>query len=80
MSTPILLILGAGPKIGIYVARSFSLKGYKVVLASRSAPTVDAGQQMHIPVDLSKPEDVPSVFEKVKEQFGAAPSVVLYNG
>lgn len=41
---------------------------------------MDAGQQMHIPVDLSKPEDVPSVFEKVKEQLGAAPSVVLYNG
>lgn len=80
MSAPILLILGAGTKIGVHVCHAFATKGYKVALVSRSTPTIDAGQALHISVDLAKPEAVPAVFAQVKEKLGAAPSVVIYNG
>lgn len=78
---PILLILGAGPNIGHHVAAAFASRGYRIALASRTnkspPPNTD---HIHIPVDLSKPETVPQVFETVKEKFGAAPGVVVYNG
>lgn len=80
MSAPILLILGAGKNIGYAVSKAFAAKGYKVVLTSRTAPTEDVGQSLHIALDLAKPENVPTAFTQVKEKFGTAPSVVLYNG
>jgi NAD(P)-dependent dehydrogenase (short-subunit alcohol dehydrogenase family) len=75
----ILLILGAGPNIGVAVAKSFSSAGYKVASASRSAPKSTEGIDLHIPVDLSKPDDVPGVFSKVRKELGE-PSVIVYNG
>ena len=80
MAPPVLLILGAGPNIGLHVSKAFAAKGYKVALASRKAPTVDGDHAIHVPVDLSKPETVAGVFETVKEKLGASPSVVVYNG
>ena len=78
MTSPVLLILGAGPNIGSHVAKAFAAKGYRVALASRKARPVD-DNQLHIPVDLTKPESVPGVFEIVKAKLGSAPSVVVYN-
>ena len=78
MTAPVLLVLGAGPNIGSHVAKAFAAKGYKVALASRKAQPVD-DNQLHVPVDLSKPESVPGVFETVKAKLGNAPSVVVYN-
>ncbi|KEF63605.1 uncharacterized protein A1O9_01583 [Exophiala aquamarina CBS 119918] len=78
-SKPILLVLGAGPNIGIHVSKFFAGRGYKVALASRSKPSFDGGQELHIPVDLSNPENVPGVFEAVRAKFGESPSVVVYN-
>lgn len=82
MSTdsPILLILGAGPNIGKHVAQAFAAKGYRVALASRTDHGTTGPNQIYIPVDLTKPDTIPGVFEKVKAEFGAAPSVVVYNG
>ena len=80
MSQPVLLILGAGSNIGVHVTKTFATKGYRVALASRSEPTIDAGQVLHVPVDLAKPELVPSVFRQVREKLGEFPSVVVYNG
>lgn len=77
-TAPILLILGAGPNIGAHVAKAFAAKGYKVATASRRTPP--ESDYLHVPVDLSKPESVPGVFETVKAKLGAAPSVVVYNG
>jgi NAD(P)-dependent dehydrogenase (short-subunit alcohol dehydrogenase family) len=77
--TKILLILGGGPNIGAAVAKSFSAAGYKVASASRSAPKSTEGIDLHVPVDLSKPDDVPGVFEKVRKELGE-PGVVVYNG
>jgi NAD(P)-dependent dehydrogenase (short-subunit alcohol dehydrogenase family) len=82
--SPVLLILGAGPNIGHHVATTFLSHGYKVALASRTTKNhsndADHKNQIHIAVDLSKPETIPAVFNTVKTQLGAPPSVVVYNG
>jgi NAD(P)-dependent dehydrogenase (short-subunit alcohol dehydrogenase family) len=80
MSTPVLLILGAGPRIGSSVTSSFAAKGYKIALAARSLDDgLGSDGCLRLRVDLSHPEEIEGVFEKVKEQLGI-PTVVLYNG
>jgi NAD(P)-dependent dehydrogenase (short-subunit alcohol dehydrogenase family) len=76
----ILLILGSGPNIGSHLVKAFSQKGYKVAVASRSAPKNDDGSDLHIPIDLAQPETVPAVFQTVREKLGGEPGVVVYNG
>lgn len=79
-TTPIALILGAGPNIGYAVSRLFASKGYKVALASRTPKhTDDTGAELHITSDFSAPEDVVKAFAQVKQSLGI-PSVVVYNG
>lgn len=78
--SPVILILGAGPNIGINVARVFAAKGYKVALASRSLKDQEStADQLNIPSDLSNPDSVVDAFSKVKAALGT-PSVVVYNG
>lgn len=80
ISSPILLILGAGSNVGASVAEAFAEKGYKIALASRTIKKEDSNpNEVHIACDLSDPLSVPDVFTKVKEKFGI-PSVVIYNG
>jgi NAD(P)-dependent dehydrogenase (short-subunit alcohol dehydrogenase family) len=78
--SPVILILGAGPNVGQSVAQKFASKGYKVALAARSLKESNSTEeQLIIPSDLSKTDDIVSAFAKVKEVFGI-PSVVVYNG
>ncbi|PMD23843.1 putative short-chain dehydrogenase [Hyaloscypha hepaticicola] len=78
-TSPVLLILGSGPRIGSHVARAFAAKGYKVALASRKVKEADnTADQINIPSDLSDPNSVVNAFSKVKELIGT-PSVVVYN-
>jgi NAD(P)-dependent dehydrogenase (short-subunit alcohol dehydrogenase family) len=78
--SPVLLILGSGPRIGAHVARTFAAKGYKVALAARKVKEADnTPDQINIPSDLSDPNSVINAFSKVKILLGA-PSVVVYNG
>lgn len=78
--SPVALILGAGPNIGQSAVRKFASKGYKIALASRSLKESNStDDQLHIPSDFTKPDDIISAFNKVKEVFGI-PSVVVYNG
>lgn len=81
-TTKVALIFGAGPNIGRHVADALSEKGYKVALASRTNHGTDQYKrnQIHIPIDLTRPENVPGVFDQVKNEFGTFPSVVVYNG
>ena len=77
--SPVVLILGAGPNIGQAVARTFASKGYKVGLAARSVKEVDStDDQLNIPSDFSKTDDVVNAFTKVSKVFGI-PSVVICN-
>lgn len=79
-TAPIILILGAGPKIGIPVTKHFLSQGYKVALAARSLNESESTEnQLHIKADFAKPQDVVDAFTKVKKTLGI-PNVVLYNG
>jgi len=79
-SSPIILILGAGPNIGHHVAQAFATKGYKIALASRKAKDEDSNEnQVNISSAFANPDAVVDVFAKVKKLLGS-PSVVVYNG
>jgi NAD(P)-dependent dehydrogenase (short-subunit alcohol dehydrogenase family) len=79
-TSPVILILGAGPHVGFDVARTFASNGYKVAVAARSLKEEDSSaEQLNIKSDFAKPEDIASVFTKTKEVLGI-PSVVFYNG
>jgi len=79
MATPVLLVLGAGPKIGLSVGKAFAAKGYKVALAARSFQDgVGEDGYLRLNIDLANSEEVPKAFAKVKEEFGI-PTVVVYN-
>ncbi|KAF2448471.1 NAD(P)-binding protein [Karstenula rhodostoma CBS 690.94] len=79
-ATPkVVLILGAGARVGEHVARQFASQGYKVASASRSAKSPDnTSEAIHVEADLSNPESVSRVFSEVKASIGI-PSVVVYN-
>lgn len=79
-TSPVILILGAGPNIGQHVARAFASKGYKVALAARRLKEEDnTADQINIPSDFLDPNAVVNAFLKVKTLLGV-PSVVIYNG
>ena len=79
-TSPVILILGAGPNIGQAVARIFASRGYKVALAARSLNEADSTEnQLNIKSDFSNSNDVVDAFKKVNKVLGI-PSVVVYNG
>lgn len=79
-TSPIILIFGAGPRIGTSIAKAFTAKGYKVALTSRKASEADnTANQIHIQSDLADPHTVVNAFSQVKASLGI-PSVVVYNG
>lgn len=79
MSGPVLLILGAGNRVGALTAKFFAQKGYRVALVSRSVAADDYPSHLTIKADLADPKSVGSVFQKVREALGE-PNVVVYNG
>lgn len=80
MTSPVLFILGAGPKIGTSVAQVFAAKGYKVALAARSLQDgLSVEGYLHLKLDLANTANIPAAFEKVNKELGI-PSVVVYNG
>lgn len=79
-TSPVILILGAGPNIGQAVARTFASRGYKVALAARSLNEADStDNQLNIKSDFANTDDVVNAFERVNKVFGI-PSVVVYDG
>lgn len=80
MAARIALILGSGPRVGQSVAERFAKDGYKVAIASRSGNgSKNAAGFLALKADFTKPETIQPVFEGVKSEFGAYPSVVVYN-
>jgi len=77
-STRVVLILGAGPRIGTSVATKFVNSGYKVAVVSRKGTSTVHGA-LALTADLTAPDSIPALFEAVKTEFHAAPSVVIYN-
>ena len=81
MSPPIVLILGAGPVIGASVASFFAANGYTIVSAARSLSDQRKDEtHLELNIDLSQPPAVPEVFQKIEQELGSPPSVVVYNG
>ncbi|KAF2103651.1 hypothetical protein NA57DRAFT_31353 [Rhizodiscina lignyota] len=77
---PVVLILGAGPRIGASVANKFASDGYKVAIVSRSgSDTKSAEGILLLKADLTKPHSIPEIFTAVKTEFHTAPSVIVYN-
>ncbi|KAK1243214.1 hypothetical protein MKX07_003842 [Trichoderma sp. CBMAI-0711] len=77
--SPIVLILGAGPRVGLPTAKAFASKGYKVAVAARSLNEAEStDSQLNIKSDFANPDDVINAFSKVKKELGI-PSVVIYN-
>jgi NAD(P)-dependent dehydrogenase (short-subunit alcohol dehydrogenase family) len=77
---PVVLILGAGPRIGASVAEKFASNGYKVAVASRSGSgSKTAKGFLSLKADFTKPDSIPALFDAVKTEFHASPSVVVYN-
>lgn len=80
MTLPSYLVLGAGPGLGLAVARRFAEGGYSVVLATRLAAEAEplaaalraAGHDAFgVGVDLADAEDVTHVVRAVGERHGA---------
>jgi NAD(P)-dependent dehydrogenase (short-subunit alcohol dehydrogenase family) len=76
---PVVLILGAGPNIGLNVAKEFAANGYKAVVTSRKPPQDENGSWSYVQGDLSNPNSVIDIFSQVRKLCGE-PSVVVYNG
>lgn len=77
---PVVLILGSGPRVGAAVAEKFAGNGYSVALAFRKGTGSKTPEgYFSIQADFNKPETMPTIFDAVKSELGAAPSVVIYN-
>lgn len=79
-ATPIVLILGSGPRVGAAISETFAANGYKVAVAARKGTDskTDKGF-LSIKADFTHPESVAAAFDTVKTEFSAAPSIVIYN-
>jgi NAD(P)-dependent dehydrogenase (short-subunit alcohol dehydrogenase family) len=80
MAQNIILVLGAGPNVGLHVAKYFGQKGFKTAAVSRN-PTEElrSAVDLTIKADLEDPEVVKAIFDEVKAKLGV-PNVVVYNG
>ena len=80
--SPIVLILGAGSNIGVAAAKQFAETGYQVATVSRTAaepPATTPEGYLSIRADLSKVDEVRSIFDKIQSSLGGVPSVIIYN-
>ena len=76
----VVLILGAGPRLGRNIASKFADGGYKVALAARSLDSgVSSDGFLNIQADLSDPQALLEVFKTTTNTLGA-PNIVIYNG
>ncbi|KAF2014971.1 NAD(P)-binding protein [Aaosphaeria arxii CBS 175.79] len=80
MASNIVLILGAGPNIGLSVASKFSTLGFKVALVSRRGTgALNSAGHLSLTADFTQPSTIPAVFSAVQAHFHSAPNVVVYN-
>lgn len=87
MSQPILTVVGAGPGVGLAVARKFAHEGFRVALVARRADALaeytaefgKAGFEAHgFAADAADEHSLRTAFAAIKEKLGA-PSVLVYN-
>lgn len=79
-SNQVILILGAGPRVGTAVAKAFEKNGYKIVLASRRGTDSKTPEgYLSLKADFDHPSAVEKLFQKVNSELGTFPNVVAYN-
>jgi NAD(P)-dependent dehydrogenase (short-subunit alcohol dehydrogenase family) len=84
-SKPIVVIFGSGANIGAAVTKKFVEAGYRVCAVSRSAPNPPMpssdGNVLSVQADLTKPAEVPFVFQTIKIHWGSHvfPKVIIWN-
>ncbi len=75
------LVTGAGSGIGRAVAKALDGAGYQVVLAGRRASALDETAEgtgmLAVPTDVTQPEEVKALFERIEDRFGRLD--VLFN-
>ncbi|MDN5892500.1 MAG: SDR family oxidoreductase [Nocardioides sp.] len=69
MAAPLLLVLGAGPGVGLATADRFAREGYAVVLAARSPGKLDTEHET-IRLDLTDEAQVREIVDAVGARFG----------
>ena len=76
---PLITIIGAGPGLGLEIARTFGRKGFDVALVARDQTKLDALAQtladegVHargFTADVSQPETVVSALRSIKDELG----------
>ena len=83
MTQEIALIVGVGPGLGAALGRRFAKAGAKVALASRRKEPVEEiakeyGAKAYA-CDATDEQSVLDLYAAVEKDFGAAPSIVVYN-
>ncbi|RJX40574.1 SDR family NAD(P)-dependent oxidoreductase [Paenibacillus pinisoli] len=87
MSKPSAVIVGAGPGIGLSVAKAFGKHGYRVILVSRNEQSLQllvsellaSNIEAHcIQGDAGETESIESAFQNIKASYGS-PEVLVYN-
>ena len=72
--TKVALVTGAGSGIGRAASLALHAAGYHVVLAGRRAAqleqTADSTRMLVVPTDVSQPDSVRALFNRVKDVFG----------
>lgn len=76
---PVIAVIGAGPGLGIEIARAFGAKGFTVALIARNATKLDqlAAQLRDegieaagFAADIVEPDTITRAFTQIKERFG----------
>lgn len=77
---PVIAIVGAGPGLGIQIARAFGKKGFTVAMVARSAAKLDTlAAELRadgidaagFPGDVTKPNTITEAFTHIKRRYGA---------
>ncbi len=76
---PVALVTGGGTGLGLAVGLRLAKEGYDLVIASRSTEHLQqgaeilakiGGQVLTVPTDVREPDQVDSLFEAVRKEFG----------
>ena len=87
MEKPVIAVVGAGPGVGLAVARKFAREGYRVALVARRPEALDeyvaeldrAGVTARgFPADAADEASLRSAFAEIRASMGS-PEVLVYN-
>jgi len=84
MSEKIIAVVGAGPGVGLAVAKRFAREGYRPILMARRQETLTAGaveigeNAVTMVADAANPTSLRDAFSEIAGRYGS-PDVLVYN-